>query len=256
MIPNPRRRCAVPDCKQVCTHGIHRPERCDAHKTDVDRDLVLHRCVVCNLPAVLDATKCCPGCTKRGTRVRLYRQRQVKHALEAEWRAHHPTALTSSTSSSSSFSSATPAQIQGTESNMCLPLADVYDRVAFPDGTSCGLERPDFTWNCGTHYVFLEVDERQHKDRLCECEQARMVNVTQGMGLPCLWVRFNPDEYTGPQSRWRERERLDYLVRYMRQLVCTPVPPAGPHETLRVVHLFFDDFDTRLLPTVTCIPTL
>ena len=37
----------------------------------------------------------------------------------------------------------------------------------------------------------MEIDEGQYKSYDCECEQARMVNVTQDFrDIPVVWVRF------------------------------------------------------------------
>ncbi len=45
--------------------------------------------------------------------------------------------------------------------------------------------------------IILECDEHQHRDRTCECEQTRMVNIAQVFGgTPVCFIRFNPDEYS------------------------------------------------------------
>jgi very-short-patch-repair endonuclease len=36
----------------------------------------------------------------------------------------------------------------------------LYDQVI---DSKCGLERPDFLFDCNTHFVVLEVDEGQHR---------------------------------------------------------------------------------------------
>ena len=45
------------------------------------------------------------------------------------------------------------------------------------DNGACGKERPDRVFDLIDKVIILEVDENQHKDRPCECEQARMINV-------------------------------------------------------------------------------
>jgi hypothetical protein len=45
-------------------------------------------------------------------------------------------------------------------------------------------ERPDFLWDQGHLVVIVEVDEEQHLGRACECEQARMINVSQDLAAP------------------------------------------------------------------------
>ena len=89
--------------------------------------------------------------------------------------------------------------------------------------------------------VVVEVDEDQHKGRACECEQTRMVNISQAMGAgQTVWIRYNPDSFKSPKSRlWSKNKRLDLLVRWMRHVL-------NPDVTLpfcvNVLHLFFDGF--------------
>jgi hypothetical protein len=46
--------------------------------------------------------------------------------------------------------------------------------------------------------VILEVDEEQHLGRPCECEQTRMINVSQNLAAPrTLWIRYNPEARAG-----------------------------------------------------------
>lgn len=79
-----------------------------------------------------------------------------------------------------------------------------------------GRERPDFVWDCKTHMVILEVDEYQHSSRNCECEQTRMANITSSFGMPCLWIRYNPDEYKG-MKQLKEATRRDILEKMLLQ---------------------------------------
>jgi hypothetical protein len=127
-----------------------------------------------------------------------------------------------------------------------------YDRTI--EQGACGKERPDFVWDASTHKVILEVDEYQHNDRPCECEQTRMVNVTQSFGMPCLWIRFNPDDYKGQKASLKERDRRDLLLRVIAQSLTES--PESSIETLRVKHLFFDGF--KVGSTIECerIPLL
>jgi hypothetical protein len=64
--------------------------------------------------------------------------------------------------------------------------------------SACGdKERPDFLWDTGLAVIILEVDENQHMDRPCECEQTRMVNVSGALAAErTLWIRYNPDKYS------------------------------------------------------------
>lgn len=44
-------------------------------------------------------------------------------------------------------------------------------------------------------FVVLEVDGHQQPSYACECEQLRMINLSQSLGLPKVFLRYNPDRY-------------------------------------------------------------
>ncbi|KAJ3042194.1 hypothetical protein HK097_002095 [Rhizophlyctis rosea] len=107
------------------------------------------------------------------------------------------------------------------------------------DGGACGLERPDFYIDCGTHILIIEVDEHQHSERACECEQTRMVKYSQSNGMRTMFLRWNPDKYKlrkGQQMDTTAR-RLDVLLEYIKHYQKTTPP-----DFLNVIYLYFDDF--------------
>lgn len=61
-----------------------------------------------------------------------------------------------------------------------------------PDG--CSARRPDIALDCGTHFVYVECDEHDHKTY--KCEEKREMILLQDAGLPVIIIRFNPDGYT------------------------------------------------------------
>jgi hypothetical protein len=58
----------------------------------------------------------------------------------------------------------------------------------------CLKYRPDFLFNCKTYFVVLEVDEDAHSGYDKDCEIIRMNNICSGLGLPTLFIRYNPDK--------------------------------------------------------------
>jgi hypothetical protein len=49
-------------------------------------------------------------------------------------------------------------------------------------------ERPDFLFDYGYYAVVLEVDEHQHWNRDCECEQLRMMNIAETLGASSCFL--------------------------------------------------------------------
>ena len=111
--------------------------------------------------------------------------------------------------------------------------------------SDCGLERPDFVFDCGTHFIILEVDEHQHKSYLCDCEVTRMLNIWYNICAPTIFIRFNPDEYTtnniknDPSHKDRMKELSSYLKYYMKAKVIDEL------QLLSVVYLYYDNYDKK-----------
>jgi hypothetical protein len=117
--------------------------------------------------------------------------------------------------------------------------------VVIDDGI-CGKERPDRVYDFGDKIVVLECDEHQHRDRVCVCEQTRMVNIGQSFGgLPTYFIRWNPDDYS-PESDRKNPEVLPKrhklagdLLRDIR--VGTYALPTG---LVSAVYLYYDGWDS------------
>lgn len=69
----------------------------------------------------------------------------------------------------------------------------VYDKKVY-GGLS--LKRADIVINVGTHYVIIEVDERQHKNYDPLYERMREIDIQKDLDKPTVFIRFNPDSYT------------------------------------------------------------
>ena len=60
----------------------------------------------------------------------------------------------------------------------------------------CSKRRPDLFLDLGYQVVIVEVDENQHVDYDCSCENKRIMQISQDINhRPLIFIRFNPDEY-------------------------------------------------------------
>lgn len=129
-----------------------------------------------------------------------------------------------------------------------------------PDG--CSKRRPDTMVDFGTHLVVIEVDENQHEDYDCSCENRRLMELSQDVGhRPLVFIRFNPDDYIDFDkvvhktcwtpgkdgilrvSRNNEKEwnyRLSVLVDTIKYWFDNPT-----EKTLEIIHLFYDGFRSQ-----------
>jgi hypothetical protein len=60
----------------------------------------------------------------------------------------------------------------------------------------CSKRRPDLLLDLGYQIIIVEVDENQHTDYDCSCENKRIMLLSQDVGhIPIVFIRFNPDDY-------------------------------------------------------------
>ena len=90
--------------------------------------------------------------------------------------------------------------------------------------------------------LVVEVDEHQHAGRPCECEQTRKVNVSQSIGMPTIFLRYNPNPDKYKVKRGHQMvstgRRLAHLVEWARHL-----QKEKPTAFLQVMYLYFDHFE-------------
>ena len=60
----------------------------------------------------------------------------------------------------------------------------------------CSKRRPDILIDVGFQIIIVEIDENQHSDYDCSCENKRLMELSQDVGFrPIIFIRFNPDSY-------------------------------------------------------------
>ena len=60
----------------------------------------------------------------------------------------------------------------------------------------CSKRRPDLLLDLGYQVIIVEIDENQHADYDCSCENKRIMELSQDVNhRPIIFIRFNPDNY-------------------------------------------------------------
>jgi hypothetical protein len=230
MMRQPKRKCTAQGCNATSTHGITQPERCEKHAMPLDENLVEMRCQVCYdengqvchdggdrcpMVDILNADGVCSVCAPMvgNKRPRHPKQREVQQFLDVCVKEHPYTST---------------------------------DKTPIDVKACGGLERPDFLWDRSDRIVILEVDEDQHFGRPCECEQARMMNISQAIGCEkTVWLRYNPDSFKSPESRkWGTKAKRHAVLRQWLEWALTVDVATLPY-TITVIYLFFDGFTTQ-----------
>ena len=137
-----------------------------------------------------------------------------------------------------------------------------YDWVAdkkIADG--CSKRRPDLYIDLGYQIIIIEIDEDQHNQYDCSCENKRLMEISQDFGhRPLVFIRFNPDKYTTLENKnnnscWkikrdtgrcmisRKNEWKRRLNILKNQVSYWLNEENKTNKTVEVVHLFFNGFD-------------
>jgi hypothetical protein len=218
MISLPSKRCQAGRCRELGTHLEPSRKRrfCETHAPEGSTDFVQRLCAACGLTEVLGPEGRCAACdpVRRAAYLKA-KELEVKAWLDAAGIRY-----------------------------------DSHDRMV--DGGACIKYRPDFLIyvNGGVYALVLEVDERQHGHY--ECELVRMLNIAQALGVPTVFLRFNPDGYEPLKGKAAVQlaSRREPLLRWIRWLLS---PEGDGNPALRgnfceVRKLFFDGCDERATP--------
>jgi hypothetical protein len=123
----------------------------------------------------------------------------------------------------------------------------------------CSKRRPDALLDLGYQILIVEVDENQHIDYDCSCENKRIMELSQDVDhRPIIFIRFNPDEYesddTVVKSCWglnnkglcivkkaKQPEWAYRLNTLAQQITYWSDPNNRTNKTIEVVQLFYDN---------------
>ncbi len=208
MILRPRARCKV--CRKPAMYGpnfvaVH----CESHRTDEDMNLMERECASCGLLMVLDAQNRCEFCDPtRFQTNRLAKQNALMSYLDKH-------------------------DLRGNSTDVVIEKGQ------------CGKERPDRVFELDDKVVILECDEHQHKDRPCQCEQSRMINIAQSLGgVPVYFIRWNPDMYAPGDIRMPESipNRHRNVANFLQDIVNGDV--LLPNALLSVLYMYHDGWTT------------
>jgi hypothetical protein len=77
----------------------------------------------------------------------------------------------------------------------------------------CKSYRPDFLMDCNNFFIIIECDEYAHRSYDKQCEIIRMNNIIFQLGLPCIFIRYNPDSKINKITKHRVlKSYIDYYI--------------------------------------------
>lgn len=208
MISQPRKKCIKKGCNEFAIYGTTVQNHCEPHQEEGEVNLIEKKCESCGLLNILNEQNICKYCDPDlEKKVRLAKQKDIEAFLKANKFKFIST-----------------------------------DKII--ESGKCGKERPDFLFDCGTYFVVLEVDENQHKERACECEQTRMVNISQSLGLTTIFLRYNPDTFVTNKIKKDpvKTTRFSTLKKWLNYLLKLDIEEVKEYGFLSVLYLFFDGY--------------
>jgi hypothetical protein len=122
----------------------------------------------------------------------------------------------------------------------------------------CSRRRPDLLLDLGYQVIIIEIDENQHIDYDCTCENKRIMELSQDVGhRPIVFIRFNPDDYINNDvnitSCWgqnnkgicvvkksKEKEWAERLQTLENQINYWTDPDNKTDKTVEIIQLFYD----------------
>jgi hypothetical protein len=129
----------------------------------------------------------------------------------------------------------------------------------------CSRRRPDLLLDLGYQVIIIEIDENQHIDYDCSCENKRIMELSQDVGhRPIVFIRFNPDDYKNndvnitscwgqnnkgicvvkksKENEWTERlESLENQINYWTN------PDNKTDKTVEIIQLYYDAQGNQLV---------
>jgi len=134
-------------------------------------------------------------------------------------------------------------------------LSWITDKI-ISDG--CSKRRPDLLLDLGYQVIIIEIDENQHIDYDCSCENKRIMELSRDMGhRPIIFIRFNPDDYMKNETKitscWcinnkgicvvkksKNHEWTERLV-ILKQTIDYWISPVNiTNKTVETIQLFYD----------------
>jgi hypothetical protein len=225
-IKYPTTKCKQDNCKELAIYGTNIQLHCDKHKKNNEFNLIEKDCKTCQLPNILNENMECNYCDKETFfKFRLAKQKDVKNYLEAK--------------------------------GFDILL---YDKMI--DNGICIKNRPDFVFESKSkgYYVVLEVDEYQHNGYNDICECTRMINIGQSLGMPTIFLRYNPDEYIVYLNGHKKVKNPSFTKRMVILELCLKKTLEKTQDEIKqlgfcsIIQLFYNGYNKHLNKYHTLMP--
>lgn len=73
---------------------------------------------------------------------------------------------------------------------------------------------PDIRFDCIFYYLIVEIDENKHRGANYDCDKQRMYDIIAKLGLPCIFIRYNPDSKNNKEET--QKSLLKCINNYLK----------------------------------------
>ena len=212
MYTRPNRQCEEDDCKETALWGTTEPLHCETHSKPPEIFMCVQTCQNCNRVDILNNEGLCITFCKPDA---IYQRRKREKKFETQ-------------------------VLKYLDEHLVTDIVPVDDMII---DSNCNKKRPDRLYDTGTHVVIVEVDENQHSSYEPDCELLRMHQLYEAAGLPCIFLRYNPNNYrvNGFIKKTPLKKRLETLTRWVKY--CIDTPSILGDAQIKYKYLFYDDYD-------------
>jgi hypothetical protein len=230
MFKNPKNKCIGnenEECKNIAIYGVNEPIHCEEHSNNNEVCFVVSICKSCSYKDILTKEGLCISSCDI---TKSFEQNKYYIKIKEE------------------------IMLKYIDENTVIPnnILTIKDNVTL--NSICNLYRPDRIYDCGTHMVIVECDEYQHKyknycntfEDLKQAELSRMHEIQNAAGIPCIFLRWNPDNFKikgNLNKGYNMKERLKVLVKWIQY--CFSLTPNKDLEPVQYKYLFYDDFNIK-----------
>jgi hypothetical protein len=217
MFKKPKTVCDGDDCKEMATYGIIDPKHCEDHKTSEEICLLVQKCKGCDREKeILNKDGLCLTYCKPNEIFQEQKREKKWEKLTLSYLDKYV--------------------------NLPIKIVPADDMVI---DSFCNKRRPDRVYDCGTHFVVVEIDENQHKGYSKEdnCELVRMHQIYEAVGMHTVFLRFNPNNFRveGKLQKVNMQKRLELLTKWVEK--CVKTLPVDEHNKVQYKFLYYDEFD-------------
>jgi hypothetical protein len=213
------------ECDEIAEYGMEEPSHCFIHQKPEELCLLGQKCKKCYRENELCNKDqiCLTYCKPTETTLTIKKIIKKKEALVLAY----------------------------IDNNLKTELKPTDDKII---DNSCVKRRPDRLYDCGTHFVIIEVDENQHGFYTDGCaldkvsqENRRMVQILEALSMgivPVIFIRFNPDNFRVKEKLMKVnmQKRLEILLKWVEYSLKYDVEKFNG-SMINVKYLFYNEYD-------------